>query len=116
MCQGKFKTFLFFSLAQLFDEISKGSNQFCFGLENTLRELEAGHVETLIIWQKYDVVRCILHNKIGQTKIVYLHANQQYEMDVHFEQIEKISLVNWLAENDKNLGKRGQMIYNLFFC
>merc|ERR1711981_431471 len=43
-----------------FDQISQDTGKFCFGVEDTLRALEMGAVETLICWENLDIQRYVL--------------------------------------------------------
>jgi hypothetical protein len=42
-----------------FDEISQDTGKYCFGVDETLRALEAGAVETLIVWDNLETMRCV---------------------------------------------------------
>ena len=46
-------------ISKFFEEISQDSNKFCFGIEDTLKGLEMGAVETLIVWDNLDT--CLLY-------------------------------------------------------
>lgn len=48
-----------------FDEISQDTGRYCFGIEDTLKALELGAVETLIVWENLDITRYILRNAAG---------------------------------------------------
>ena len=45
-----------------FDEISQNTSKFCFGVDDTFRALEMCAVETLIVWENFDVNRYVLRN------------------------------------------------------
>ena len=49
-------------LGRYFDEIKQDTGKYCFGVDDTLRALEMGSVETLIVWENLDIVRYILKN------------------------------------------------------
>jgi peptide chain release factor subunit 1 len=52
-------------IQRYFDEISMDSGKYCFGIEDTLKALELGAVETLIVWENLDIQRHILRNAAG---------------------------------------------------
>jgi peptide chain release factor subunit 1 len=52
-------------IQKYFDEISQDTGKYCFGIEDTLKALEMGAVETLIVWENLDITRCILRNAAG---------------------------------------------------
>jgi peptide subunit release factor 1 (eRF1) len=52
-------------IQKYFDEISQDSGKYCFGIVDTLKALELGAVETLIVWENLDITRFILRNAAG---------------------------------------------------
>ncbi|CAH8492150.1 unnamed protein product [Heterobilharzia americana] len=47
-------------IQRYFDEISQDSGKYCFGVEDTLKSLEMGAVETLVVWENLSVNRYVL--------------------------------------------------------
>ena len=45
-----------------FDEISQDTGRFCFGVDDTLKALEMGAVDILIVWENLDITRYVLKN------------------------------------------------------
>ena len=45
-----------------FDEISQDTGKYCFGVEDTLKALEMGAVEILIVWENLETMRYVLKN------------------------------------------------------
>ena len=52
-------------IQKYFDEISQDTGRYCFGIEDTLKALELGAVETLIVWENLDITRYVLRNAAG---------------------------------------------------
>lgn len=52
-------------IQKYFDEISQDTSKYCFGVDDTLRALDLGAVETLIVWENLDVTRHVLRNAAG---------------------------------------------------
>lgn len=48
------------SPGRYFDEISQDTGKYCFGVEDTLKALEMGAVEILIVYENLDTMRYIL--------------------------------------------------------
>ncbi len=48
------------SIGRYFDEISQDTGKYCFGVEDTLKALEMGAVEILIVYENLDTMRYIL--------------------------------------------------------
>jgi peptide chain release factor subunit 1 len=52
-------------IQQYFDEISQDTGKYCFGVDDTLKALDLGAVETLIVWENLDMTRYTLRNAAG---------------------------------------------------
>lgn len=103
-------------LGKYFDEISMDTGRFIFGIDETLRAMEMGAVETLIVWENLEANRYTLtHPVTGVTTTVILNKEQEKQRahfvgqdeagkEIELELVEKISLVEWLANNYMNFG------------
>jgi peptide chain release factor subunit 1 len=99
-------------LQQYMDEIAQDTGKYCFMVEDTLKALELGAVEELIIWDNLETQRFLLRNQsTGEEKVIYLNKDQESE-DRHFrdpvtnvelDTIEKEPLVEWFANNYKQI-------------
>jgi peptide chain release factor subunit 1 len=100
-------------LQKYFDEISQDTGKYCFMVQDTLTALEMSAVETLIIWENLLVNRLVVKNtSTGEENILHLNPEQE-KNESHFhdvatgvqlEVVERISLVEWMANNYKNYG------------
>lgn len=100
-------------LQKYMDEISQDTGKYCFMTEDTLKALELGAVEDLIVWDNLDVNRYVLRNQSTSEETI-LHLTREMEQDdSHFrdtesgtelETVEKEPFVEWLANNYKNFG------------
>lgn len=102
-----------------FDQISQDTGKYCFGVEDTLRALEMGAVETLICWENLDIQRYSLKNHTsGETKILHLTTEQEKdkthftdkETGVELELEESMPFLEWLANNYKSFGATLEII------
>uniref|UniRef100_A0A2K5J8E5 Eukaryotic peptide chain release factor subunit 1 n=1 Tax=Colobus angolensis palliatus TaxID=336983 RepID=A0A2K5J8E5_COLAP len=101
------------SLGRYFDEISQDTGKYCFGVEDTLKALEMGAVEILIVYENLDIMRYVLHCQgTEEEKILYLTPEQEKDKS-HFtdketgqehELIESMPLLEWFANNYKKFG------------
>ncbi|KAJ8969526.1 hypothetical protein NQ314_001709 [Rhamnusium bicolor] len=106
-------------IGRYFDEISQDTGKYCFGVEDTLRGLELGAVETLICWENLDIQRYVLKNHTTGTENI-LHLTPEQEKDkshftdketgVELELVECQPLLEWLANNYKNFGATLEII------
>jgi len=100
-------------IGRYFDEISQDTGKYCFGVDDTLKALEMGAVETLICWENLDIQRVTLKNHAsGEEKILFLNSEQEkdktlytdQETGVEMELEENMPLLEWLANNYKKFG------------
>jgi len=108
-------------LQKYFDEISQDTGKYCFMVVDTLRALELGAVETLVVWENLDIDRITLRNHaLGQDNVMHLSKEQQAtEQHLHdvstgteLEVTNKIPLVEFLANNYKSFGTTLEFVTN----
>ena len=97
---------------EYFDHISKDSGKVCYGVEDTLKALEAGAAETLIVFENLEITRWVL--KASDNTEVILHTNKTQEADrtnfmdkttgQEMEIVEQSSMLEWLAEKYRDFG------------
>ncbi|XP_027039746.1 eukaryotic peptide chain release factor subunit 1 [Pocillopora damicornis] len=106
-------------IGRYFDEISQDTGKYCFGVEDTLKGLEMGAVDILIVWENLEIHRIVLKNhQTDEEKILHLNPEQEkdktYSIDsetgVELELIEKMPLLEWLANNYKSFGATLEII------
>lgn len=103
-----------------FQEISLDSGKYCFGVADTLRCLEMGAVETLLVWENTDVTRYTLKTTNGEPKVIYLTPEQAAKETKQFQdpdtganyEVESESMLEWLANNYKKFGANLEIITN----
>jgi len=100
-------------LQKYMDEISQDTGKYCFMVDDTLKALELGAVEDLIIWDNLDINRFVLRNtSTSEDRIVHLNKEQEQndnffhdpDTGVELEVVEKEPMVEWMANNYKNFG------------
>jgi len=104
-----------------FDEIAQDTGKYVFGVEDTLKGLEIGAIDILIVWENLEVMRYVLKNPVtSEEKIIHLLKDQEKDAK-HFhdeatsselEIIESLSLLEWLANNYKKFGARLEFVTN----
>ena len=70
-------------LQKFFDEISQDTGKYCFMVVDTLRALELGAVETLIVWENLDIDRIKLRNHAASEDRV-LHLSKEQQAHEHY--------------------------------
>eukprot|EP00762_Andalucia_godoyi_P006554 ANDGO_05023.mRNA.1 Eukaryotic peptide chain release factor subunit 1 len=108
-------------VGKYFEEISQDSGKYVFGVDDTMRALEMGSVETLIIWENLDIQRFVLRNtQTSAEKILFLRPEQEREekyfrdaeTGVAMETIEKTALTEWMANEYKKFGCTLEFVTN----
>ncbi|KAJ0798401.1 putative 50S ribosomal protein L30e [Helianthus annuus] len=108
-------------IGKYFEEISQDTGKYVFGVEDTLKSLEMGAVEILIVWENLDINRYTLKN--GTTgEIIIKHLNKDQESDqsnfrdsdtnAELEVQEKMSLLEWFANEYKKFGCTLEFVTN----
>eukprot|EP00002_Diphylleia_rotans_P007842 TRINITY_DN1751_c0_g1_i1.p1 TRINITY_DN1751_c0_g1~~TRINITY_DN1751_c0_g1_i1.p1 ORF type:complete len:441 (-),score=128.88 TRINITY_DN1751_c0_g1_i1:452-1774(-) len=108
-------------ISAYFDEINMDTGKYVFGVEDTLRALENGSVQTLITWENLDINRYTFRHPVTNVEhVANLNAEQEKEAHrfrdaqagVDLEVVEKVSLLEWLANNYHRFGAELQFVTN----
>lgn len=94
-------------LSKFFEEISKDSGDYCFGIKQTMYALDAGAVEDLIIWDDLDLVRYTI-TKGDEIEYVYYPEGGYVatEETQSWEISDAVPFTEWIVENFKNFGTK----------
>eukprot|EP00300_Choanocystis_sp_HF-7_P010997 c17253_g1_i3.p1 GENE.c17253_g1_i3~~c17253_g1_i3.p1 ORF type:complete len:443 (+),score=117.27 c17253_g1_i3:129-1331(+) len=102
-----------------FDEISQDTGKYCFGVADTLKALELGAVETLIVWENLEINRIKLKNSVTEeTTVVFLTPAQEKDESnfrdaatgAELEAVDSIPLLEWFANNYRDFGAKLEFI------
>jgi peptide chain release factor subunit 1 len=107
-------------IQKYFDEIALDTGKYCFGISDTLKALDMGAVETLIVWEGLDTIRNVLRNAAGEEIIIFSSPKDTdrekfmdkatgTEMEVASE---AKPLLEWFAEEYKNFGATLEFVTN----
>ncbi|CUS22626.1 LAQU0S06e02300g1_1 [Lachancea quebecensis] len=98
-------------ITSYFDEISQDTGKYCYGIDDTLKALDLGAVETLIIFENLETIRYVFKDSEDSEVLRFAEPEQEdksYNLDKatgqEMEVVEEQPLVEWLAENYKNYG------------
>ncbi|KAK1245201.1 hypothetical protein MKX08_004830, partial [Trichoderma sp. CBMAI-0020] len=100
-------------IGKYFEEISQDTGKVCYGIDDTLKALELGAVETLIIFENLEITRSVLKDSEGNEVILHTTKQQEtgnrekfldkttgQEMDI----VSQESFLEWIAEHYKDFG------------
>ncbi|KAI9230298.1 MAG: peptide chain release factor eRF1/aRF1 [Piptocephalis tieghemiana] len=108
-------------ISKYFEEISLDTGKYCFGVEDTLKALDLGAVETLIVWENLDITRYTVKTSSGFEDVVHVAKGQQEDKQdlfldkdtgVEMEIIDKMPLLEWFTEKYKEFGATLEFITN----
>ncbi|KAG0125148.1 peptide chain release factor eRF1/aRF1 [Tuber indicum] len=99
-------------ISKYFGELAQDTGKVCYGIDDTLRAMELGAAETVIVFENLDVTRWILKSSDGN--LITLHTNKIQEQDrqkfmdkssrQEMEIVEQTSFLEWLAEKYHDFG------------
>lgn len=108
-------------IGKYFEEISQDTGKYVFGVDDTLKALEMGAVETLMVWENLDINRYVLKNT-ATGEIIIKHLNKEQEADqgnykdaatgVDLEVQEQTSLLEWFANEYHKFGCSLEFVTN----
>jgi len=106
-------------ISKFFEEIAQDSNKYCYGVKDTLYALDLGAVETLIVWEALEHNRYVLKNpSTGEEKTLFLSKEEEkkasyfVENGVELEVVDKLSLLEWFANEYKRFGAVLEFVTN----
>lgn len=81
---------MFILSGRYFDEISQDTGKYCFGVDDSLKGLEMGAVDTLIVWENLDITRYVLknHSTDGMLLIIYWEYFLSSDFDDHHDLLD----------------------------
>ena len=99
-------------IGKYFEEISQDTGRVCYGVDDTLKALEAGAAETLIVYEDLDVTRWVLKSSTGSEIVLHTLKAQEADREMFMDKetgqemeiIDQGSLLEWLAEKYKDFG------------
>jgi len=106
-------------ITKFFEEIAQDTGKYCYGVQDTLYGLDMGAVEILVVWESLEITRYQFKNpSTGEEKVVFLNKEQERDAShftqngVELEVLEKLSLLEWFANNYKKFGAALEFVTN----
>ncbi|KAK9055319.1 hypothetical protein SSX86_026401 [Deinandra increscens subsp. villosa] len=109
---------------RLIEETHQDANKYVFGVDDTLKCLDIGAVEILIVWENLDINRYILKDSTtGETTVKHLDKFQEADQsnfrdsktnNAELEVEEKMSLLEWLVDEYKKFGCTVEFVTNKY--
>nr|CAD1828390.1 unnamed protein product [Ananas comosus var. bracteatus] len=108
-------------IGKYFEEISQDTGKYVFGVDDTLKTLEMGAVETLIVWENLDVNRFVLkHSATGENIVKHFTKEQEADQNnfrdsatgAELEVQDKTALLEWFANEYRQFGCTLEFVTN----
>ena len=103
-------------VGQLFEHIAQDTRRFVFGVQDTMKALEIGAVETLMLFENLDYLRVTTRLLGSQDMTVHLlRPNEESKFSGQggeVEIVDKVALSEWLGGNYRNFGAVLEFITN----
>jgi peptide chain release factor subunit 1 len=108
-------------LTEFMSQIAQDTGKYCFGVGDTMKALEQGAVETLIIWEDLAMTRYSVRNPTtGEEDIMVLTDEQAQSPDRFFDKatgvaleiVDKEDFLEWISLHYKDFGAHLEFVSN----
>jgi len=108
------------AIESFFSEIAQDSGKYVFGIEDTMKAIEMGAVETILVWENLEMTRYQMKNpNTGEESVVLLTPEQEKDPKNFHDpatgtqyEYESLALLEWLANNFKKFGCSLEIVSN----
>ena len=106
-------------VSKFFEEIALDTGKVVFGVEDTMKALEVGAIETMMLFEDLEITRYVVKHPIkGDTKVLLLNPAQEKntkffkdaESGKDFDIVEQDPLAEWICNNYTRFGARVEFI------
>jgi len=106
-------------VSKFLDEVSQDTGKYCFGIKETMQCLDAGAVETLIIWEGFQMTRVVIRNPHTDTSEMKILTAEELkdprlykckETNVELVKDEEDPFLDWIVENYKAFGAKLEFV------
>jgi peptide chain release factor subunit 1 len=107
-------------IGAFFEEIAQDTGKYCFGIQDTMRALDMGAIETFIMYEDLPVNRIVIKQASdGVENTYFLTVQQEREMadlykdketGAENEAVDKQPLTEWIVNNYMNFGAKLEFV------
>merc|ERR1712050_187701 len=106
-------------ISKFLEEVAQDTGKYCFGIKETMQGLDAGAVETLILWEGFDMTRVVIrnpHTEISEIKVLTneelknpkLYKDPDSNVDLVIDEQE--AYLDWIVANYKTYGAKLEFV------
>jgi peptide chain release factor subunit 1 len=108
-------------IAQYFEEVALDTGKVCYGVQDTLKALDMGAVELLLVFEGLEVHRVVIKNPHTDEVVTHFLTPEQEKDEKYFRDaasgnelivVERTPLTEWLALNYKSFGTKLEFVTN----
>jgi peptide chain release factor subunit 1 len=108
-------------ITKYFEEVALDTGKVCYGVSDTLKALDMGAVELLLVYEGLEVSRVVIKNPHNDEVITHFLTPQEEKQDKFFRDattgnelvvLERTPLTEWLALNYKSFGTKLDFVTN----
>jgi peptide chain release factor subunit 1 len=106
-------------ISKFLEEVAQDTGKYCFGIKETMQGLDAGAVETLILWEGFDMTRIVIrnpHTDFSEIKVMNneelknprLYKDPETNVDLVIDEQE--AYLDWIVSNYKTYGAKLEFV------
>mmetsp|Transcript_27200 Transcript_27200/g.55482 ORF Transcript_27200/g.55482 Transcript_27200/m.55482 type:complete len:305 (-) Transcript_27200:163-1077(-) len=104
---------------KFFEEVAQDTGKVCFGLDDSLRCMESGAVEKMLVWENLQQIRFVLRNtSSGEEQTLLLSPEQaknpsnfwDKDKNCELEVLDQMELIEWLSTNYEKFGCKLELV------
>eukprot|EP01055_Gregarina_sp_Pseudo9_P005396 Gregarina_sp_Pseudo_9__5395@NODE_65_length_4632_cov_53_918354_g60_i0_p2_GENE_NODE_65_length_4632_cov_53_918354_g60_i0NODE_65_length_4632_cov_53_918354_g60_i0_p2_ORF_typecomplete_len441_score107_32eRF1_2/PF03464_15/3_4e44eRF1_3/PF03465_15/1_8e39eRF1_1/PF03463_15/3_5e29acVLRF1/PF18859_1/1_1e08baeRF_family10/PF18854_1/2_1e07Ribosomal_L7Ae/PF01248_26/0_25_NODE_65_length_4632_cov_53_918354_g60_i0401362 len=108
-------------ICKFFEEVATDSGRYVFGIDETLKALEMGAVETLIVWEGLETLRTVLKNPTTDVETVMFANPDKCRDEALFKDqatgealdvVDQLPMAEWIVQNYRNFGANLEFVTN----
>jgi len=108
-------------ITKYFEEVALDTGKVCYGIQDTLKALDMGAVELLLVYEGLEISRVVIKNPHNDEVVTHFLTPQEEKQDKFFRDAatgnelvvqERTPLTEWLALNYKSFGTKLEFVTN----
>ena len=108
-------------ITKYFEEVALDTGKVCYGISDTLKALDMGAVELLLVYEGLELSRVVIKNPHNDEVVTHFLTPQEEKQDKFFRDaatgnelvvVERTPLTEWLALNYKSFGTKLEFVTN----
>ena len=108
-------------ITRYFEEVELDTGKVCYGIQDTLKALDMGACELLLVYEGLDLHRVVIKNPHTDETVTHFLTPEQEKDQKYFRDptsgneltvLERVPITEWLALNYKSFGTKLEFVTN----